>query len=196
MSDIVISNQTQLTSGFLKVEALTVEHPRFDGGSMTVRRELVRRKDCVSVLPFDPISEKIVLVEQFRIGAIDNPQGPFVFELIAGLVDKGETVFQAALREMREETGITDIVGEPTYLGKFFLSPGGCTEQTSLFLMPVLLDEEEVSRITSSAHGCANEGEDIRVHVLNLEDAVAFCQLNPSSMTTLAAIMAAKYGQK
>ena len=65
MSNVVVKEAKNAYKGFLSVDSLTVEHPRFDGGSMTVTRELIRRKDCVSILPFDAISGKVMLVEQF-----------------------------------------------------------------------------------------------------------------------------------
>lgn len=185
---VTVINETPLYEGFLQVDELDIQHPRFDGGTMKVTREVVIRKDCVSVLPYDNITGKVVLVEQFRVGAVHDQRGAFVYELVAGIVDPGETVEQAARRELKEETGIAHLVGEMCNLGTFYLSPGGCTEQTTLLLAPVLLDDEYIAELTASSHGCANEGEDIRVHVLNIEDAIAHINRHPSSVTTLAAL--------
>lgn len=188
MSNVVVKEAKNAYKGFLSVDSLTVEHPRFDGGSMTVTRELIRRKDCVSILPFDAISGKVMLVEQFRVGAIDDPRGPFVFELVAGIIDEGETAEQAARRELKEETGISFILGHMIPMGTFYLSPGGCNEQTTVFLAPVLLDDASIKEYTAQAHGCANEGEDIKVHIINVEEAMDFLSANPCSITTMAVL--------
>ncbi|MNR34933.1 hypothetical protein D3C85_1527430 [compost metagenome] len=57
-----------------------------------------------------------------------------------------------------------------------------------MFLAPVLLDDASIEEYTSQAHGCANEGEDIKVHIINMEDAMQFLSNNPCSITTMAAL--------
>src|SRR5687767_6122792 len=92
-----------LYRGFFRMDQYQIRYDRFAGGSDTVTREIFERGDAVAVLPYDPVRDEIVLVEQFRPGAIRYPESPWLLELIAGMLDEAQTPEQAAQREALEE---------------------------------------------------------------------------------------------
>ncbi len=88
-------------------------------------REVVEHVDCVVVLPVDSKGNAL-LVRQFR-----HPVNKELLELPAGSIDPGETPEQAAVRELREETGYKP--GKLERLGGFYAAPGYCTEYLHFF---------------------------------------------------------------
>jgi len=155
-------------SGFYRLDRLRLRHALFAGGMGPVlTRELFVRPDAVCVLPYDPQTDSVVLVEQFRIGALAKSENPWLLELVAGLMDGDETPEAVARREAIEEAGL--VLGELWPLACYYPSPGGSDERVHLF----------VGRCDSSGaggvHGLAEEGEDIRVHVLPLAGALQAC---------------------
>ncbi len=160
-----ILERTLCYQGFFRLERLVLRHALFAGGeSPPLVRELVWRADAVAVLPYDPRRDAVVLVEQFRVGALDSPRGPWLLEIVAGLIDEGESREGAAARETREETGcrLLDLIP----IHDYYSTPGGFKERVSLYLGRV--DANEARTIT----GQAAEDEDIRVHVMDAEEAV------------------------
>lgn len=157
-TDVDITQQEKLWDGFFKINRLHIRHALFEGGEVEVIRELFRRDDAVCVLLFDPVKDAIVLVEQFRVGALSRADTPWLLELVAGIVEPGETPEDVALREAVEEAGadISDIVPITRYMP----SAGGSDEYIELLCARV--DSEGVGGV----HGLAHEGEDILVHVL------------------------------
>ncbi len=157
-TDVDITQQEKLWDGFFKINRLHIRHALFEGGEVEVIRELFRRDDAVCVLLFDPVKDAIVLVEQFRVGALSRADTPWLLELVAGIVEPGETPEDVARREAVEEAGtdISDIVPITRYMP----SAGGSDEYIELLCARV--DSEGVGGV----HGLAHEGEDILVHVL------------------------------
>jgi len=88
-------------------------------------REVVEHVDCVVILPIDS-KGNVLLVRQFR-----HAVGKELLELPAGSIDPGETPEQAAVRELREETGYKP--GKLERLGGFYAAPGYCTEYLHFF---------------------------------------------------------------
>lgn len=163
--DVEISEREECFSGFYRIERLQLRHRQFAGGmGPLISRELFVRHDAVCVLPYDPQRDEVVLVEQFRVGALEAGVNPWLLELVAGLIDKDEEPEEVARREAVEEAGIT--LGALWPIAQYLPSPGGSNELVYLF----------VGRCDSSQavgiHGLAEEGEDIRVHVLPFEDAL------------------------
>jgi ADP-ribose pyrophosphatase len=157
-ADVEITEQERLCDGFFKISRLSIRHALFEGGEVEVVREQFQRDDAVCVLLFDPLRDTIVLIEQFRVGALSRPDTPWLLELVAGIVEPGETPEDVALREAVEEAGahIYDIVPITRYLP----SAGGSDEYIELLCARV--DSDGVGGV----HGLAHEGEDILVHVL------------------------------
>ena len=86
--------------------------------------------DAVLIVPFHKEEEKIVVIRQFRV-----PINSYIYEMPAGLIDKGESPQTAITRELKEETGLDVIeILKNTVKGQLFLSPGMTDESvTSVF---------------------------------------------------------------
>lgn len=164
-SDVEILDQNTVFQGFFRISSLRVKHKLFQGGwSAEVKRELFERGHAVIVLPYDVKNDRLVLIEQFRIGALDNPNGPWLLEAIAGMIEQGETIEQVAERESEEEAGLK--LTEFWPMLSYQSSPGGSTERIYLVLAR-LKDEVE-----TGVYGLASEQEDIKVHSLLRQDAM------------------------
>lgn len=157
-----ILNRENAYGGFFKVDICQLEHELFAGGNVTIKRELFHRGDAVAVLLYDPVNDKVVMVEQFRVGALEDETGPWLLEVVAGIVESGESVKDVAQRECHEETGLEVHAFESVH--SFYPSPGGCSEK--VYLLCGLVDSNKADGI----HGIADEGEDIRVVVLEYEE--------------------------
>lgn len=163
---VEILDKSVAYQGFFKLLTYRLRHALFDGSmSRELRREVFERGHAVGVLPYDPERDEVVLIEQFRVGALDAPQGPWLMEIIAGMIGPGETPHEVALREAQEEAGCT--IQELLPVAHYLSSPGGSSEQVTVFLGRT--STEGIGGI----HGLADEGEDIRVHVLPLDHALA-----------------------
>ncbi|MCV6588070.1 MAG: NUDIX domain-containing protein [Marinobacterium sp.] len=161
--DVEVTAETPLYQGFFSLKRLSVTHRTFSGGTVSVERELFWRDDAVGVLLFDPDRDQVVLVEQFRPGAIDHPHSPWSLELVAGVMEPSEQPEQVARREAEEEAGAT--LGELMPITRYMSSPGGSHEYVWLYCAPV--DASTLGGI----HGLADEGEDIQVHCLPVQQA-------------------------
>lgn len=152
--------------GFYALDRVHLRHELFDGGmGPVISRELFVRHDAVCVLPYDPQRDVVVLIEQFRVGAMDKRANPWLLELVAGLIDKDEAPEEVAHREAREEAGLT--LGELWPITTYFPSPGGSDERVHLYVGRC--DSEGAGGI----HGLVEEGEDIRVLPMSLDAALA-----------------------
>ena len=159
-----VVRKKSLYSGFFKLFGYELTHELFDGGqSPLLRREMLDRGQAAAVLPYDPARDEVVLIEQFRIGAADDPSGPWVIEIIAGLHEPDESAEDVIIREAVEEAGctVTDLVP----IHRYYSTPGSSNEQIEIFF----------ARTDSSGlggvHGIDEEGEDIRVHVVSSDTA-------------------------
>ncbi|SDK30214.1 NUDIX domain-containing protein [Billgrantia gudaonensis] len=163
-TDVELLERRCLHRGFFGLEEVRLRHRLFDGGwSEEVVREVHRRHDAVGVLLYDVDRDAVVLVEQIRAGALDDPASPWKLEVVAGLVKPGENPADVARREAREEADCA--VGELIELHTYYPSPGACNERVTLFC--ALVD----SRGLGGVHGLDEEHEDIRVHVLGYAEA-------------------------
>ncbi len=148
-----------------KLDELRLRHRLFAGGwSDVLDRELIDRGDAVGVMPYDPAQDTLVMVEQFRVGALGRGGSPWLFEFVAGLIGEGETPEEVARRESLEEAGLKLLALER--VGRFYLSPGGSTECLHLFCAKIQ------SPRNGGLFGLRGEGEDIRVHVVQRERAL------------------------
>lgn len=163
-TDVECLETTRLHQGFFRLEERTLRHRLFQGGwSPAIKREVHVRRDAVGVLPYDVERDRVVLVEQLRAGALDDPRGPWKLEPVAGLVEAGEAPAEVARREALEEAGCR--LDELIELHTYYPSPGACNERVTLYLG--LTD----SRGLGGVHGLASEHEDIQVHVLPFGEA-------------------------
>jgi ADP-ribose pyrophosphatase len=179
-----IINKESLYRGFFKLSAIQLRHDLFAGGqSKVLTRELLDRGQAVAVLPYDPQTDEIVLIEQFRIGAGQDENGPWLLEIIAGYQEAGESAEQVAIREALEEAG-ADITALSPML-KYYSSPGGSNEQIQIFLGRT--DSSDIHGI----HGLDEEGEDIKVHVIRSQQ--AFDWLDSGRIDSAAPIIALQW---
>ncbi len=152
--------------GFFRIERVSLRHRLFGGGwSQVLRRELFRRGQAVGVVLFDPVADRVGLLEQFRVGALGESSGPWLLEIVAGMMKAGESPEEVARREIEEEAGLQQVELKP--IGRFLLSPGGSDEAITLYCG--LADLSEAGGI----HGLDHEAEDIRVFTLPSEEAFA-----------------------
>ena len=164
-ADVEVIEREPCFKGFYRLDRLRLRHRLFAGGmGPEIRRELFVRHDAVCVLPYDPQRDCVVLIEQFRVGALDKSQNPWLLELVAGLIDKDEEPEQVARREAIEEAGLT--LGVLWPISAYYPSPGGSDERVHLYVGRC------DSRLAAGIHGLEEEGEDIRVHVWSFEEAL------------------------
>lgn len=157
--DVEFVEEKTVWSGFWKLKQFRLRFRRFAGGwSGVVSRELHCRGEAVGVLLYDPELDAVGMVEQFRIGAAFRAGSPWLLELVAGLVEPGETPAEVAVRETAEESGCT--VLELVPVAGYYSSPGGTDEYFHLFCARVSL------RDVRELHGMPGESEDIRLHVI------------------------------
>ena len=163
--DVRILASETAYDGHFQLRKLTLQHRCFGGGwSQPLVRELFERGDAVGVLPYDPVNDSLVLIEQFRPGAMRGDASPWMLELIAGVVEPNESDEQVVHREAMEEAGCE--LSELLPIASLLPSAGACSEQVRLFC----------GRVTTASiggiHGLQDEGEDILVHSVARADAL------------------------
>ncbi|MCK6759943.1 ADP-ribose diphosphatase [Enterobacter bugandensis] len=163
-NDVEIIARETLYSGFFSMDLYRFRHRLFNGEmSGEIRREIFERGHAAVLLPFDPVRNEVVLVEQIRIAAYDTSESPWLLEMVAGMIEEGESVEDVARREALEEAGL--VVGRTKPVLSYLASPGGTSERLSIMV-------GEVDATTAEGiHGLADENEDIRVHVVSREQA-------------------------
>ena len=169
--DLTILREETVYQGHFQLKKIVFRHKLFNGGmSGEVVRELLVKGAAAAVIAYDPKKDSVVLVEQVRIGAYekDGSQSPWLLELIAGMVDEGETPEAVAVRESQEEAGLA--VSNLTHAMSVWDSPGGAYERLHIFLG--LVDSQNVGGI----YGLPEENEDILVHVIPREQAFSWVE--------------------
>ncbi|OQY20420.1 MAG: hypothetical protein B6I36_01210 [Desulfobacteraceae bacterium 4572_35.1] len=158
--NVKILSSTQAYQGFLNILKIQLQHQLFNGKtSGVITRELMERGQAVAVLLYDPQRDAIIMVEQFRIGAINDPETSWLLELVAGVIEEGEQPEDVARRESMEEAKCA--LQELELIGHYYVSPGGCTEQIYLYF--AVVDSEGLDGLLAGVPG---ESEDIRIKVL------------------------------
>jgi ADP-ribose pyrophosphatase len=163
-ADFELIEKATVFRGYFRIDRYRFRHRLFAGGwSGEITREVFERGHAVGVLAYDPERDAVVLIEQFRIGAVAADMPAWQSEVIAGIIDEGESAEDVARREAKEEAGCT--VRDLVHISHYLVSPGGASETVQLFCGRV--DSTGVGGI----HGLAHEHEDIRVEVVPLEEA-------------------------
>ncbi len=159
----IIARETRY-KGFFSIIAYRFRHRLFNGEmSGEVVREIFERGHAAVLLPYDPQRDEVVLIEQIRIPALDSSDTPWLLEMVAGIIEEGETVEDVARREALEEANIVVKRCKPAL--NYLASPGGTSERLSIMV-------GEVDATTAEGiHGLEAENEDIRVHVVSREQA-------------------------
>ncbi len=118
--------------GFFSLERVHLRHSLHRGGmSPVLVREILEKGDVVAMLPYDPLTDTVVMIEQFRVGAITNGASAWLLEIVAGLMEPGEPPEDVARREAAEEAGLAVRRIEP--IARFFATPSKSSELTHLF---------------------------------------------------------------
>ncbi|HVC52133.1 MAG TPA: NUDIX domain-containing protein [Stellaceae bacterium] len=157
--DIEIAQVEIGFSRFLRVDVVRFRHRLFSGEWSGERcYDVLRRGDAVAIVLYDPGRDELVLVEQLRLPPIYSGCSPWQLEVVAGLVEAGETYEAVARRETLEEAGI-DVLGELIPIQRYLPSPGASDESVMLFCGRV------DARLAAGIHGKPEEEEDIRVVV-------------------------------
>ncbi|MDX5629510.1 MULTISPECIES: ADP-ribose diphosphatase [unclassified Brenneria] len=160
--DVEIIAREELYKGFFSLIRYRFRHRLFNGEmSGEVSREILERGHAVVLLPYDPVRDEVVLVEQIRIAAYDSSVSPWLLELVAGMIEPGESLEDVARREAQEEAGL--VVGRCRPIVNYLASAGGTSER-----LAVMVGEVD-TRTAAGIHGLAEENEDIRVHVVSRE---------------------------
>lgn len=166
--DVEIVSKETLFRGFFKMVKYTFRHKLFEGGwSKPIEREMFERGHAAALLPYDPIRDEVVIVEQIRVGALEH-ENPWQYEIVAGIIDTDESPEQVARREAVEEAGVE--VTHVLPITSYYPSSGGCSEK--LDVMVGCVD----ATTAKGVHGLDYEGEDIRVHVMSREQAYQLVQ--------------------
>jgi len=184
---VEILDKTVCYDGFFRMERYRLRHRLFNGAwSRVLTRELFERGHAAAVLPYDPVRDAVVLVEQFRIGALEAPGDPWLLEIVAGIIDHDdETPQDVVRREAVEEANCQ--IQELVHICDYFVSPGGTSERISLFCGKV------DAAGTGGLHGLAAEEEDIRVLVVPFPEAIAL--LHAGKINSAAPIIALQWLQ-
>lgn len=165
MGDVEIFSRSTPYAKFFVLEDLTLSHQRFDG-SMTgsIDRAAFRASDAAILLPYDPARDRVLLIEQLRIGPLARgDRAVWQLEPIAGIIDAGESPEEAATREALEEARLTLHAVEP--VAEVYSSPGNSSE--FYYIHVGLADLPD--NITGTG-GLESEHEDIRSHVMPFDD--------------------------
>jgi ADP-ribose pyrophosphatase len=182
---VKILKKESLYSGYAKLERYTLQTELFSGSlSPTYTRELFQRKPAVAVLPYDPVLDKVVLIEQFRVGALSE-KNPWLLEIVAGVKDddQDESLESLLKRELAEEAGLEALAITP--ICNYFSSPGAYSEKVFLYCAKV-----DASKAPKFA-GLKKENEDIKIHVIKTSSALTL--LHENNINNAATIIALQW---
>ncbi len=158
----IVSNETAWKGRF-SVELIKFRQRRFDGAMSGVRSwELLCRGRAAAVLPYDPVTDQVALIEQFRLPALVAGLEPVMVEVPAGLCEGAEDPAATAVREAREEMGLpVDLLER---MGDFLLTPGASDERCTMFAGRIRAPDAGPDGIIGQG-GLDAEQEDIRVRL-------------------------------
>ncbi len=182
--DAEVSARTPMHGSFFKFQGFQMQHRTFHGTqSPVLDREVMIGVDASLVLPYDPVSDSVLLVEQIRTGPLMRAAAnPWSLEPVAGMVDPGETPEEAAIRETEEEAGLTDVTLEEMF--SCYASPGGATDYFYCYLALSTLPD-----LTTFTGGLAEEHEDLRLHVLPFDDAMTLIETGEANVGPLISML-------
>ena len=161
--NIDIIDKKTLYSGFFELYQFTLKHKKHNSSwSKLLIREIFSGAQVVTVLPYDPQTKKIILIDQFRTGLVEKVHDPIIKEIVGGIIDKEESPEEAAIRECKEETGCS--VHKLKKIFSYYPAPGSSQSYYHLFLAEVVSFEGE--RIL----GVEDEDEDLLVRSYSTDE--------------------------
>lgn len=187
-NDYTVHQRTVNYQGFFKLSEYQISHKLFNGGtSQVVSREIFERGDAVVLLPYDPENDTIVFNEQFRPGVMGSSDSPWLLEFVAGMFGENERPIDVAIREAKEEANLHIEPKDVTKVMEYYSSAGGTSEKIHLYAAKV------DSSNAGGVYGLEEEGEDIKVHVISREEAMAL--LTQGKIINAAAIIGLQWLQ-
>ncbi|MEM5544672.1 NUDIX domain-containing protein [Sulfitobacter sp. AS92] len=179
---IDITHRSRAYANFFALDEISLRHETFKGGmSAQIDREVFISADAALVLPYDPVRDCVLLVEQIRMGPLARgDETCWQLEPIAGHIDPGETPQAAARREALEEAGIT--LGKLEPVANVYASPGNATEFFHIFVGLADLPD-----LITGTGGLASEGEDIRSHLMSFDGLMALADAQALANAPLVA---------
>lgn len=171
----------------IKIQNLQLTHRLFDGTwSCKLKKSLVIKKQAVGVLLYDIILDQVILIEQFRHGALKiNKKKPWLIEIVAGVVEQGLNKIETAFKEAEEEAGARIIHLIP--ITDYLTSPATTNELMNLYCGLININEINNLKI----FGNKTENEDILVHKINLKDAILM--INQGTINNAATIISIQW---
>jgi len=167
--DIQILERKTSADGHARIDRVRLRHRLHQGGwSGDIVRDVIERGHAVAALPYDPARDEVVLIRQFRIGALEAGRDPWPVEIVAGLIENGESAENVARREIHEETGCSTIDLVP--ICDCLVSPGILSETVAIFCA------RTDARNAGGIHGLDHEGEDIEAFVVPFREALAWVE--------------------
>lgn len=165
LSDVKIDVKSTEFKGYFQIDKYTLRHKISDNEwSHPVTREVFERGHAVAVIPYDPIADKVILIEQFRIGALAANYNPWLLEIPAGIIEEGQHPDEVAIRETFEETGCKPKSIE--LIADYLVTPGACSETIHLYYAEIDSTEAVLDA------GLEEEGEYIKVLQMPLQEAL------------------------
>ncbi len=167
-------------NGFLRLVRYRLRHSLFVGGwGPVIERERIERLNAVAAILYDSLRDQIVMVEQFRIGALEHGQGAWTLEPVGGILNHGEQAEEVVRREAMEEAGME--IQELEHIDTYHVSPGTCADRVRLFCGRVH------AAGALGVHGIIEEGEETRVKVIDARQAIL--DLSSGRIDTSSAII-------
>jgi ADP-ribose pyrophosphatase len=164
--DVEVVEKATVYKGRFQIDRYRLRHKLHGGGwSDTFQREVFERGHAAAVLPYDPALDRVVLIEQFRPGAYAAGRRPWLIEIVAGIIDPGETAEAVVRREAWEEAHVE--LSDVEHVAGFLMTPGGCSEAVELFV------GRADARGAGGVFGLPHEHEDIRVFTAATDEAAA-----------------------
>jgi ADP-ribose pyrophosphatase len=164
--DVEILDKTTVWKGRFQIDRYTLRHKLHGGGwSAPFVREVFERGHAAAVLPYDPARDRVVLIEQFRPGAMAAGRTPWLIEIVAGIIDPGETAEAVVRREAWEEAHVE--LGEVEKIANCFVTPGACSEALDIFV------GRTDAAGAGGVYGLSHEHEDIRVFTASADEVEA-----------------------
>jgi len=167
--NVTVLDKQRAFDGYFKIDRYRLRHSLHEGGeSEPLLREIFERGHIAAVLPVDPERDSLVLIEQFRPGAYAAGWDAWLLECVAGIIEPGEPANAVAVREAQEEAGCT--LSDTRLIMSYLSTPGASSETVALFVARV------DSRDAGGVHGLRHEGEDIKVRVVSINEAMRHLQ--------------------
>ena len=172
LKDVTIEKKERLFKKHFALDEYVVHYKKFDGSETPslVREVFERDQDAVAILPYDAARDEVVLIEQFRPGALKDPVSPWLIEIVAGLIDAGESELEAAVRELNEEAHFKITPDKLHLITSVYPSPGGISERVTVYVANV--DATHIDALG----GLAVENEDIRIFKVKAQEAFEACR--------------------